>query len=331
MEAGFDVRYVLHPAAIKPATDPVFLTEFTSYPPRERLSQTPGWATAQSLGHGLFRLDPISVGLVSTPGDYVATPSPIELQARVTTIGTGPKVNTVEFFEAGKLLGESRERPYTVNWENPPPGRHQVEARVSYGEGDVLTPEPIIVYVGVPAIERTVGATNDFAAERNNGVVEFVDDALDLTARGSTVGVRFDRVNVSNGTQVADTYLEITVTGRDAPPAALVIQAELSADASPLSLDNGDLSRRRLTTGSVRWYPKAGTAVVERERSPNLVPILQEVFAQPSWRPGNAVVLLIRGCGRRAGHLSYTNGYEAPRLYVELHQGDGSHSGRGGK
>ena len=329
VKPGLDIRYVLHSAAIKAATEPVFLTEFTSYPPRDQLSQTPGWATAQSLGHGVFRLDPISVELVSIPGDYLAAPSPIELQARVTTIGTRLKVDTVEFFEADKLLGEARERPYRVNWENPLPGRHRVEARVSYGDGNVLTPEPIVVYVGMPALEREAEATNGFTAERNNGAVEYVDDALDLAVRSGTVGVRFDKVGVSHGAHVADTYLEVTVAGHDASPAELVIQAELSADASPLGLDSGDLSRRRRTVASVSWPLKTRTAAVERERSPNLAPLLEEVFAQSAWRPGNAVVLLIRGCGRRAGHLSSGTGNVVPRLYVELRQGEGSREARG--
>ena len=331
VQPGLDIRYVLHAAAITPATDPLFLTEFTSYPPRDRLSQTPGWATAQSLGHGLFRLDPISVELVSVPGDYVAAPGPIELQAHVTTLRTQLKVNAVKFLEADKLLGEAREPPYAVNWENPSPGRHQIEAWVSYGEGDVLTPAPLFVYVGVPALERQAGTANDFTAERNNGVIDVVDEALDLTARGSTAGVRFEKVDVSYGAQVADTYLELSVAGRDAAPAELVIQAELSADAAPLEFDGGDLSRRRRTTASVTWHPRAGIESAGRERSPNLAPILEEVFAQTAWRPGNAVVLLIRGCGRRAGHLPDRSGYGAPRLYVELHQGDGSHLGQAGQ
>jgi hypothetical protein len=332
VDASLDVRYVLHPAVVKASPDPVFLTEFTSYPPRERLSQTPAWATAHSLGHGLFRLDPIAVELVSASGDYLAAPSPIALQAHVTTLGTGLKVNTVEFLEAGKLLGEARAQPYTLIWENPLAGRHQVEARVRYGEeGDVLTSEPLVVYVGVPAFERAAGATNAVTAERNTGAVEFVDDALDLTASSSTVGVRFNEVDVSHGAHVADTYLEFAAAGRDPHPAELVIQAELAANAAPLELDSGDLSRRQRTTATVIWRPSAATATAERERSPNLAPILEEVFAQAGWRPGNAVVLLIRGCGRPAGHLSSKAGHVTPRLYVELSQGDGSHSSAVGR
>ncbi len=319
---GLDVRYVLHAATIKPSNEPLFLTEFTSYPPRERLSQIPAWATAQSLGHGLFRLDPISVELASTSGDHIAAPSPIELQARVTTLGTGLKVNTVKFLEADRLLGEARERPYRVNWENPSPGRHEVEAWVSYGEGNVLIPQPIVVYVGVSALERQAGATSDFSAERNNGLIEFVDEPLDLTARGSTVAVRFDKVDVTSGAHIADTYLELAVAAHDTPPAELVIQAELAADAAPLGPDSGDLSRRQRTIASVNWHPGTGAAGGGRERSPNLAPLLEEVFAQSGWRPGNAVVLLIRGCGRRAGHLSDKSEYAAPRLYVELRQGE---------
>ena len=318
VQPDIDVRYVLHAMAIQPSTEPLFLTEFTSYPPRARLSQTPGWATAQPLGHGLFRLDPISVELVSVSGDYIAVSSPIELQARVTTIGTRLKVNTVKFFEAHKLLGETREPPYIVSLQNPAPGRHQLEAWVSYGEGNVLIAQPIVVYVGVPALERETGATNDLTAERNNGVIDVVDAALDLTARGSTVGVRFDKMDISYGAHIADTYLELLVTGHEAPPAELVIQAELSADAAPLGFDSGDLSRRRRTTASVSWHPNG----VGRQRSPNLAPLLEEVFAQAAWRPGDPVVLLIRGCGKQAGHLPDRNGYEALRLYVELRQGE---------
>jgi hypothetical protein len=324
VKAGLDVRYVLRPALAEASADPVFLTEFTSYPPRNRLSQTPAWATAQSLGYGLFRLDPISAVLVSVNGNYVTASSPIELQARVTTIGTALRVNAVEFLEAGQLLGEAREPPYTVNWENPLPGRHQVEARVSYGEADVLIPEPIVVYVGVPALEREAGGTNGVTAERNNGLIDLVDDALDLTVRGGLVGVRFDKVDVSYGAHIAATYLEIAATGREALPAELVIQAELSSDAAPLEFDSADLSRRPQTVASVKWRPKVSTAAAERERSPNIAPILEEVFSQTGWRPGNAVVLLIRGCGKRAGHLSSKDERGAPRLYVEFRPGDGA-------
>lgn len=321
---GFEVRYVLHAATIQPSADPLFLTEFTSYPPRDRLSQTPRWATAQSLGHGVFRLDPISAELVSGSGDYIATPGPIELQAHVTTLGSALKVNTVKFLEADKLLGEAHEQPYTVSWDNPSPGRHQVQALVSYGKGDVLIPQPIVVYVGVSAFERMAGSATGVAAERNTGQIEYVDEALDLTARGSTVGVRFDRVQVSSGLQVADTYLQLAVAGHDAPPTELVIQAELAASAAPLGPDNGDLTQRRRTTAKVLWHPKTGADSADWQRSPSLAPLLEEVLAQPQWRPGNAVVLLIRGCGRRAGHIPDRSQYQAPRLYVELRQDDGA-------
>ena len=321
---GLDVRYVRHPAAITASPDPVFLTEFTSYPPREQLSQTPQWATVQSLGNGVFRLDPISVELVSTPGDYVAAPGPIELQARVTTVGTQLKVNTVEFLEAGKLLGEAHEPPYTASWESPVPGRHVIEARVGYGHGNILTPEPMVLYVGVPALERQAEAGNGITSEQGGGAVGVVDDALDLTVAGSEVGIRFDKVEVSSGAHLAATYLEAAVAGRDASRTDLVIQAELSGNAAPLGLESGDLSRRPHTVASVTWHLNTRTGSAERERSPDLAPLLEEVFAQTAWRPGNAVVLLIRGCGKRAGHLESRSGYVTPRLYVELREGEDS-------
>ena len=326
VKSGLDIHYVLHAGAIQASPDPAFVTEFTSYPPRGQLSQTPHWATTQSLGHGLFRLDPISAELVTQPRDYIAAPGPIELQAHITTVGTGLTVNTVEFLEAGKLLGESHEPPYTVSWKNPAPGRHQVEARVSYRDGNILTPVPTVVYVGVSALERQAGATDGITSERSNGAMELVDDALDLAAASGTVAVRFDHMDIANSAHLAETYLEVTLAGHAASPAELVIQAELSADPRPLGLDNGDLSNRRRTVARITWHPTLHTGAAERERSPDLAPLLEEVFAQSGWRPGNAVVLIIQGCGRKAGHLLSSTGYVPARLYVELRQGEGNMS-----
>ena len=120
--------------------------------------------------------------------------------------------------------------------------------------------------------------------------------------------------------RVAKAYLELTAARPESQPTTLDMQAELSGNAPGLKFEKGDLSRRQRTAASVKWEPSPWTTVGEQERSPNLAPILEEVFAQTAWQSGNAVVLLIHGAGQRAAQSPDQDRRGAPKLYIELQQ-----------
>ncbi len=319
VKKGLDVRYVLRPSDVQASPGPVFLTTFTADAPPDRLWQAPNWATVKAVGHGLFRLDPISVELVSVSGDFVKESNPIRLQARIT-IGDCLKVSTVEFLEGEKLLGLGREQPYELSWQDPTPRRHEIVARVTYGERDALISESAVVYVGIPALERKAKMIGGLAQELHDGSVWPPFDALYMAAKGNSIGIHFDKLNVPQGAHIANAYLEFMTAQPDSQPTALEIQAELSGNAPALKFEKGNLSRRHRTIASVEWKPTPWTSVGEQERSPNLAPILEEVFSEAGWRPGNAVVLLIHGSGRRVAQAFDEDGWGAPRLYIELRQ-----------
>jgi len=318
VKKGLDIRYVLQPSEIQASLGSVFLTAFTSEVPPRRLWQAPNWAAVKNVGYGLFRLDPISVELVSLSGDFVKQKNPIRLQAKVT-IGDRLKVSTVEFTEGEQILGSDREQPFELKWQNPTPGRHEIVARVRYGERDALVSESVI-YVGIPALERTAKTTGDLALEVQDGYVWPPYEVLEMVANKSAIGIHFDKVNVPQGVHIANAYLQFTAARPESRPTVLEIQAELSGNLPALKFAKGDLSRRHRTTASVIWEPNPWTTVGEQERSPNLAPILEEVFAQAGWRPGNAVVLLMHGSGRRIAQLPDEDGRGAPKLYIELQQ-----------
>jgi hypothetical protein len=269
------------------------------------------------VGYGLFRLDPISVELVPVSSDFVKERNPIRLQAKVT-IGDHLKVSTVEFMEGGKILGSDREQPFELNWQDPTPGRHEIVARVKYGEQDALISGSAIVYVGFPAVERKAKTVAGLALELQDGSVWPAYDALYMAADKSTIGIHFDKLNVPQGAHIANAYLEFTTARPESQPTTLEIQAELSGNAPALQFEKGDLSRRHRTTAFVNWEPNPWLNVGEQERSPNLAPILEEVFTQAGWQPGNAVLLLIHGSGRRAAQAYDEDGRGAPNLYIEL-------------
>ncbi len=317
IKKGLDIRYVLQPSEIQASPGPVFLMAFTSDAPPDRLWQPPSWATVNNAGYGLFRLDPISVELVPMSGDFVKERNPIRLQAKVT-IGDHLKISTVEFIEGEKILGSDRQQPFELNWLDAAPGRHEIVARVKYGERDVMVSESVVVHVGIPVLEHKAKTIAGLAQELPDGFVGPPYDALYIAANKGTSGIRFDKLDAPRGAHIANAYLEFTTARPELQPAALEIHAELSANASALKFEKSNLSRRHRTTASVNWEPSPWMTVGEHERSPNLAPILEEVFAQLGWRPGNAVVLLIHGSGRRVAQAFDEDGRGAPKLYIEL-------------
>jgi hypothetical protein len=323
VKKNLDIRYVLYSPQVPVSAEPVFLTEFTAGRPPDAIRQPPEWATVQAVGYGLFRLDPISAKLVSVPGDYVAQASTIRLQANITA-GERLKVSTVEFLEGETSLGTDREPPFDLDLRDPRPGRHQIAARVRYGDRGTLisVSDPIVVYVGIPALERTASEIADLAVELPDGSVGSARYALDMGANKSIFGIHFDDIGVPQGAHIAKAYLEFRADSRQSRPSVLRIQAERSVNAAALKFENGDLSRRPRTTANVLWDPSPWTAIGQQERSPNLAPILEAIFAQTSWQPGNAVTLLINGSsGRRAAQVPAEHGRDAaPVLYIELQQ-----------
>ncbi len=55
-----DIRYVLDDSKISPQAKPIFLVEFTAEAPPDSVSSPPSGTKVTPLGHGIFRLDPIS-------------------------------------------------------------------------------------------------------------------------------------------------------------------------------------------------------------------------------------------------------------------------------
>ena len=55
----------------------------------------------------------------------------------------------------------------------------------------------------------------------------------------------------------------------------------------------------------------------EKQRTPDLSSLIQEVVDQPDWQKGNSLVLIISGSGRRSAE-SWDGGWSGtPMLYVE--------------
>jgi hypothetical protein len=98
-----------------------------------------------------------------------------------------------------------------------------------------------------------------------------------------------------------------------------VLHAELAPNADSCKKAKHNITSRRKTAASVKWSPEPWTVPNERsqrQRTPDLSSLIQEVVNQPDWQKGNALVLVISGSGRRRAqpHEDWSG---APMLYVE--------------
>lgn len=79
-------------------------------------------------------------------------------------------------------------------------------------------------------------------------------------------------------------------------------------------------SARATTAAFAAWAPAAwpgvGAAGAD-QRTPDLAALIQEVVDQPGWSPGNALVLLVSGSGRRVAEAFDGVPLAAPELVLE--------------
>ena len=176
-------------------------------------------------------------------------------------------------------------------------------------------------------------AAREFLAELprlrfcGDGSLEEVDDGsvelgpIDLELGEKVVGIWFPDISVPQGARVKRAYVQFTaqLERPSSEKTDLVLRAELAPNADSCKKAKHNITSRRKTAASVKWSPEPWTVPCERsqrQRTPDLSSLIQEVVNQPDWQKGNALVLVISGSGRRRAqpHEDWSG---APMLYVE--------------
>jgi len=328
IKSDLDIHYVSYPSEIGPPPDPVYVMEYDVDEASAGLGQIPDWATAHSVGDHLFRLDPIALQLRSSPAGPIGNDIPVRLRALVLHGEQfKPRIKSVEFLEGNRSLGAATEGDRLERvWQEPGPGRHEVTARLVYGENETIYSKPIILYVGVNGIERLADSANSLAVETDDRWVASAANTLELgwhrEMPASSTGIYLSGLPIHSGARIRRAYLQFAVARADFEPAHLTIQAEKSPDAVPPVFTRSNLSRRPRTAAIVSWRPEAWRNIGGYERSPDLAPLLRELIAQPGWRPDSGLMFFIQGTGRRVAKAHEADANAAPRLYVELESPD---------
>jgi len=226
------------------------------------------------------------------------------------------RTHTITFHTSGMAVG-AHTRSFTVE---------------DNGSGAANGPIRVGLQITVDAqtarnIDTRVAADADDAEERP-GVPVYLDSSdLELTTDGTnvqTVGIRFDDVGLCFGATVTAAYVQFKVDEASSGACALTIRGEKSAGPVSFTTAIGDISSRPLTDASVSWsppdWPTVGAANAA-QRTPDLSALIQEIVDQPGWRPGNALVLIVTGTGRRTAESYKGDAAGAPLLHVAYSPG----------
>lgn len=173
--------------------------------------------------------------------------------------------------------------------------------RVTYSRDDAMANTGCTQQTGASQITDD----DDDAEERlSNGNVSLGSSDLEMGYDGSNqqlVGMRFTNVQIAQGAEVTDAWLELTARGVSYGASALIIQAENVGDAPTFQDTYGHLSNRAssVVAGSVGWNPEPFDLDGEIFESPDISSLLQAVVNRDDWVPGNDIVIFVRGSGTR--------------------------------
>jgi len=282
------------------------------------------WTDGSARGRWDFRRNLLpSVKLTSPIKDnYVAAGEPVLLQADVG-IAKDATVRRVEFLIDGVSVGHDTNPPYQFLWDRAKQGSHWAAAKVYDSAGASERSLPVNVLVG--GLKRVVARSEDDAQEivKNGSILLDTEDLNLLAGDNMVVGLRFTDIRIPRGVRVKHAHVQFTVPTdlgyRNSEKADLVLRAELAAHAEPFAKVKHNITSRPTTAASVKWSPQPWT---EGERSnrqftPDLAPLVQEVVNQPDWQEAGALVLIISGSGRRDVESWDKGGSGAPMLYIE--------------
>jgi chitodextrinase len=169
---------------------------------------------------------------------------------------------------------------------------------------------------------RIAASGDDVEQRLSDSSLDVTSSDLELIQAGSRVqlvGLRFLGVPVPAGARIVSAYVQFTVDETSSDATSLLLRAELAPNAAPFGTGSGLPSVRATTAASASWTPPAWSTVGAAgpdQRTPDLAALVQEVVDQPGWSPGNALVLLVSGSGRRVAEAFNGVAAAAPELVL---------------
>ena len=196
--------------------------------------------------------------------------------------------------------------------------------RIEFTDGtSVQQVEPAMS--GNITVESNVSASTDDAEEHATGTMEALTSSdLELVQESDTqvVGVRFQNITVPQGAYITNAWVEFTVDKVQTVTTNLTFHGEDADTTATFASTANNITNRLTTTQFVDWNNvPVPAAVGDKQRSPDLSPVIQEIVDRTNWA-SDSLVIIVTGSGVREmeswdganGHADLTL---APLLHIE--------------
>jgi hypothetical protein len=135
------------------------------------------------------------------------------------------------------------------------------------------------------------------------------------------VGLRFKNLALPKGAIISNAYIQFTSEAESSDESTVMnIQAEKVLNASIFTSETSSISNRIKTTAAVSWDIPVWSVLhesSEKQKTPNLKSIVQEIVNLDGWEANNAMVFTFSGTGKRTAESYDGSSADAPKLHIE--------------
>jgi hypothetical protein len=171
---------------------------------------------------------------------------------------------------------------------------------------------------------RVASSLDDAEEKLSDGSVDRSSSDLDMVYSDAEqiVGICFQNVTVPRSVLITNAYIEFETGEKGNEPTNLIFRGEAVDNAHFFHPYTKDISKRPATSAYVHWnnIPPWDT-VNEKQQTPDLSSIVQEIVDRSEWSVGNAMVFIITGSGKRTVKSFDGRHKAAPLLHIEYQSG----------
>ena len=177
---------------------------------------------------------------------------------------------------------------------------------------------------GTVTVSVRVNRAVDDVEERITDGVMYTDSSdLEVgddpeTLGDQAVGLRFRALTIPQGATILNAYIEFETDEISQEPTAVMFYGHNVHNAPVFTTALRNLTSRPKTTAAVAWSNiPAWNAIGQKQQTPNLAPIVQEIVNRSSWVAGNNLVFIMDGTGRRTAKAFESAAATAPLLVIQ--------------
>lgn len=133
------------------------------------------------------------------------------------------------------------------------------------------------------------------------------------------VGIRFNGITIPSEAKIDFAYIQFQTDEVSTDECNITIQA-FDEFHTAVFTETELFSNRPRTTDVVTWVPEAWESegeAAEKQRTPDIAELVQQVIQNPDWEAGNAIGFFFDGTGRRTAEAFDGEPEGAPLLHVE--------------